>query len=273
LTTVATLAARYDAFLVDQFGVLMSGDGPYPGAAAALNTLASTKKPVIILSNSGKRAEANGARLVANGFGRDDFLTVLSSGEVAHAHFREALPPGARVFCLIKSGDTPPLDGLNITRTDAPETADILLIVSRDPKTPLTAYGAPLKTLAARKISAFCVNPDRKMLTPDGMVEAAGHLAALYEAEGGHVTWFGKPHAAVYDGARKMLPGIAADATLCIGDSLDHDIVGGQRAGFKTALVRTGINAPLSDDDVVAAARALGAMPDHFLRAFADGEK
>ncbi|MEM7695866.1 MAG: TIGR01459 family HAD-type hydrolase, partial [Pseudomonadota bacterium] len=47
LTTVATLAARYDAFLVDQFGVLMSGDGPYPGAAAALNTLASTKKPVI----------------------------------------------------------------------------------------------------------------------------------------------------------------------------------------------------------------------------------
>ena len=42
---------------------------------------------------------------------------------------------------------------------------------------------------------------------------------------------------------KTVLDGIPVDRVLAIGDSPDHDIVGGQRAGFKTLLVTNGIHA------------------------------
>ena len=39
-TDLATLAGQFDAFLVDQFGVLMDGSGAYEGTPAALSALA-----------------------------------------------------------------------------------------------------------------------------------------------------------------------------------------------------------------------------------------
>ncbi len=266
------LAECHDAFLIDQFGVLMSGDGPYPGAAEALSRLAQWGKPVIILSNSGKRSEPNCARLVQNRFERADFLTVLTSGEVAHHHISSELgrsiPCGGKVFVLIRDGDRPPLDGLELERTDDTAAADLLLIVSRDPARPLPAFVPALKKLAARRVPCLCVNPDMKMLTPTGLMSSAGHLARMYADLGGDVSWFGKPHGLIYERAMQLLAPVAPARTLCIGDSLAHDIRGGRDAGCRTALVRTGIHAGLSDAQLVAEIDESGLCPDHYLPAF-----
>ena len=77
------IADRYDAFLIDQFGVLRDGRGPYRHAAATLSALKAAGKHTIILSNSGKRAKENAARLVALGFAERSWDTFLTSGEVA----------------------------------------------------------------------------------------------------------------------------------------------------------------------------------------------
>jgi len=89
--SLASLFDRYDAFLIDQFGVLLGGTGPYPGAQDALADLAKRGKPVVILSNSGKRSAMNITRLVQHGFDRYHFETVLTSGEVAHSHLFQSL--------------------------------------------------------------------------------------------------------------------------------------------------------------------------------------
>lgn len=270
--TLEHLFDRYDAFLIDQFGVLMSGDGPYPGASAALAALAKRDKPVVILSNSGKRSEPNCLRLTSNGFDRAHFDTVLTSGEIAHEYLATAigrtLPNGARVLVMIKEGDTPPLEGLDVVRTDTPDAADLLLVVSRDPARPIGTYTPVLARLADSNVPGICVNPDLKMLTPEGLVTSAGQLGKTFEGLGGRLDWFGKPHGLIYDRAKERLGSIRSETVLCIGDSLQHDIAGGAAAGFKTALVRTGVTADVSDPDLERLIRESEYGPDHLLRAF-----
>lgn len=270
--SLTQLFDRYDAFLIDQFGVLMSGDGPYPGATEALGDLAARGKPVVVLSNSGKRSAVNNERLVQNGFDRSHFETVLTSGEIAHSYLRGALgkeiPHQAQALVILRDDDTSPFDDLPLRRTDNLEAADVLLIVNRDPSREIAFYKPILRRLAARKIPCICTNPDLKMLTPDGTMESAGYLAQMFEDLGGEVRWFGKPHAKIYEYARTMLKGASPSTMLCIGDSLHHDVAGGASAGFKTALVRTGIDEDLDDAELQSLVATSRILPDHFLRSF-----
>src|ERR1700704_1667098 len=76
------IADQFDLFLVDQYGVLHDGLAAYPGAIEGLAKLASSGRKVVVLTNSGKSAAANLARLATLGF-VDSFFDLVSSGEVA----------------------------------------------------------------------------------------------------------------------------------------------------------------------------------------------
>jgi HAD superfamily hydrolase (TIGR01459 family) len=133
---LAPIINRYDAFLIDQFGVLIDGEQTYPGAIDALKHIAQSGKPVVILSNSGKRAEPNCNRLTSFGFDRQHFVTVVTSGEIAYHSIKNQLgitiKNDARVMVLARPGETSPILDLDLTETNNPRMADILLIVSRD---------------------------------------------------------------------------------------------------------------------------------------------
>ena len=57
------LVARYDGFLLDQWGVMHDGSQALPGANDCVRRLHALGKPVVILSNSSKRAPATLERL------------------------------------------------------------------------------------------------------------------------------------------------------------------------------------------------------------------
>lgn len=269
--TLPDLAELYDAFLVDQFGVLLDGAAAYPWAADGLSRLAATGKPVILLSNSGKRSEPNASRLTRLGFRREDFRLVLSSGEAAWRHLsHRAYPQGTRVWLHARDGDSSAIDGLGLTLTDTPAEAALLLLAgSQADVLTLDDYHAMLAP-AAGKVPMLCTNPDLEMLTPNGPRPGAGRIAQLYAQLGGAVDWIGKPHPLIYAEAARLLPGIPAHRILCIGDSPAHDIAGGHRAGHKTCLVRTGLHANAADNDLPALCLAeAGVLPDHTLTRFA----
>ena len=71
--SLSALADEFDEFLIDQFGVLHDGMRPYQGATECLARLKELGKNVVLLSNSGKRVDANIVRLADLGFERTLF--------------------------------------------------------------------------------------------------------------------------------------------------------------------------------------------------------
>lgn len=272
-STLEELAPHYDAFLIDQFGVLLDGAGAYPDAPAHLSRLAAARKPIVLLSNSGKRSAANEARLTRLGFRRGDYLTVLSSGEAAHGllarRIGTEIAPHSRVWLHGRDGDTSAVDGLDLILADAPDDADLIVLAgSRGDSLTLNAYRARLSMAAQRRVPMLCTNPDLEMLTSAGVCFGAGAIANAYHAMGGPVEWIGKPHPLIYAEAARLLPGIAPARILCIGDSPAHDIVGGKAAGHATALVHGGLHAGMDWAALMALCIAEQAMPDHVLMQF-----
>jgi len=66
---ISDISDSYSAFILDQWGVLHNGEHAYEGVIDCLKELKGRKKHIIILSNSGKRAEQNRDRLKELGIG------------------------------------------------------------------------------------------------------------------------------------------------------------------------------------------------------------
>ncbi len=64
------IADKYDAFLLDQWGVLHDGKIAYDGAVHCLNELLSRGKLIVLLSNSSKRLGNSMKKLDAMGIDR-----------------------------------------------------------------------------------------------------------------------------------------------------------------------------------------------------------
>ena len=268
------LADRFDAFLIDQFGVLRDGTGPYPGAIETLSSLKRAGKTIIILSNSGKRSAENDRRLAALGFERESWDWFLTSGEVAWRILQSESPTGisgtvGKCLLISRDGDTSPLDGLDLERTDSGDDADfILLAASEGDVYPLAYYETLLAPAARRGVPCLCTNPDKVMLTRQGTAFGAGRIAELYEELGGTVRWIGKPFADIYATARTFLGPIETDRICCIGDSIEHDIAGAAAAGLTSVLVTTGILETATDVERAQLFAEHGAEPDFILPTF-----
>ncbi len=72
-------------------------------------------------------------------------------------------------------------------------------------------------------------------------------MALHYQELGGAVAYVGKPHRPVYDLCLEALAPLSPAAVLAIGDSVAHDVAGGAAMGLATALIMSGIHAPLFD--------------------------
>jgi HAD superfamily hydrolase (TIGR01459 family) len=247
-TTLEDLACQFDAFFVDQFGVLMDASGPYPFAINAIKQLSKYNKPIILLSNSGKRAEKNCERLEKLGFDLNLFTAVITSGEVAYwtikNKFTDESVTNPKIYLISRDADTSPINALSCELAENTNEADYLIIAgSESDRRPLSYYISLLEPLATREVPAFCTNPDLIMLTQSGTSFGAGLIAKEYERMGGSVTWFGKPHPLIYKFALNKIHKIETKKLLCIGDSLEHDIRGSFNANCSSALVKTGIAA------------------------------
>ena len=85
---------------------------------------------------------------------------------------------------------------------------------------------------------------------------------------GGAVTWIGKPYPSVYQRAARLLACAAPSCVLCVGDSVEHDVVGARRFGAAAALFRTGIIEGVDDAGVAALFVEHAVVPDLVTRGF-----
>ena len=264
----ATIAGAFDVVFTDQYGVLHDGHRPYPGAVAALTMLRRQGARVVILSNSGRSGEVNAKRLAGLGFARDLYDHFLTSGDVAKSYIASGrLPIGitASTRCLaVSTGDGSDLAlALGLSPTQDGAEADLVVIGgSRGDRIPLDDYRRLLAPAAARGTPCLCINPDKIMLTATGTAFGAGRIAELYEELGGPVEWIGKPFPMIYEAAATLADVTDPAEVLCIGDSIEHDVVGARRFGAAALLVRTGIHASLTEAELAGEMDRHGAVPD-----------
>jgi HAD superfamily hydrolase (TIGR01459 family) len=248
ITGLKEIADRFDHVLLDQWGVLHHGEAIFAAARDCVAALHDGGKKILILSNSGKRSADNVRRITKSGLPAELYDGVLSSGEVAWQglHDRKAAPfaeVGRRCFLISRDHDRGVVGGLDLELVDV-EAADFILLAGLDDDQADIAAGRDrLAGAAARRVPMICANPDLTMFTAaHGLLPAPGALAQAYETLGGKVTYTGKPHRVVFDAALKMLGNPPPERVLMIGDSLDHDILGGRGAGVLTLLVTSGIH-------------------------------
>jgi len=271
-TTLEELADQFDAFFIDQFGVLMDASGPYPFAIDAIKRLSEYNKPIVLLSNSGKRAIENCERLERLGFDLNLFTAVVTSGEVAFwtikNKFEDERIIKPKIYLISRDADTSPIDGLSCEIAKYTDEADYLIIAgSESDSRPLNHYISLLEPMANRGVPAFCTNPDLTMLTRNGTSFGAGLIAKEYERLGGSITWFGKPYPLIYKFALNKIPKIEPKKVLCFGDSVEHDIKGGFNANCSSALVKTGIGATKKNKDLMNS-NNLSEIPNFIIPAF-----
>lgn len=271
--TLAQLTQAYDVFFVDQFGVLRDDSGPYEGAIAALSHLASAGRKVVILSNSGRSGAYNAERLVKLGFDPGSFDFFVTSGDVALDILTRpgnSIRKGAQCLTISSGGDSNLADRLGLVSTEKASEAEVVIISgSEAERIALDEYRELLRPAAERGVHCYCTNPDIHKLNNGSTAPGAGSIAKLYEKMGGPVTWLGKPYSEIYEHALRLADVTDRRRVVCIGDSIEHDIVGAKSAGLDSVLVRTGILAEFNDvqlDDTFASTRA---YPTHILRQFA----
>lgn len=248
LTGLREIAARYDGFILDVWGVLHDGAAPYPGVLDALHFLRAAGKRVVVLSNAPRRAALVGARMAEIGIAPALYDHVHSSGEEAWQHlakrddaFYAAL--GRACYHIGPARDDNMVAGIDVVRVSAIETAQFILNTGPWGWDETVAdYEAALTAARARDLPMVCANPDLVVMHQNRLVICAGALAARYEEMGGRVRWHGKPFPSVYATCFALL-GITDPARiLAVGDSLRTDIAGANAAGIDSLLVAGGIH-------------------------------
>ena len=275
LSRFIEIASSFRAVFFDQYGVLHDGRRPYPGARDALAALKGRGVKTVVLSNSGRAGEANARRMATLGLGPELYDFLLTSGDVARRLLKSGplaarLHPKARAFVVSSDGRDEFSPELGLTPACASGEADLVIVAgSQADRIPLDVYRELLAPAAERRAPCVCVNPDRLMLTAAGAAPGAGRIAEIYQELGGEVTWIGKPFPEIYRAAAELAGAEDPRDILCVGDSVEHDIAGANGFGAFAALVRTGILARLSRQELAAEIGQRRAVPDYVIQSLA----
>jgi HAD superfamily hydrolase (TIGR01459 family) len=249
---ISDISDSYAGFIIDQWGVLHNGDEPYEGVIECLKELKSRNKYIIILSNSGKRADQNKERLKKIGIGPSLYDEILTSGEMTwqglknqdEGFFRGL---GKKCYIISRGGDTSIVDNLDIEVVSDIKKASFLMISGTDaPEKTMEDYEPILKQAVRQRLTALCANPDSLGVMGAGYIMGAGSLARRYQDFGGVVHYIGKPHQPIFQRCIKILQGkeIYPGQTIIIGDTMAHDVLGGTLVNIDTCLVKCGLHQP-----------------------------
>lgn len=245
---LAQLAPGYPALICDVWGVVHNGRRAFEPACAALARYRREGGAVVMLSNSPRPSPAFTEQMRELGVPDDAWDAVATSGDAT----RELLSTRARgpVLAVGPARDAPFYAGLELEFVREPEAAAVISCTGlyNDEADEVEDYRPLFERAAARGLEMICANPDRVVRRGSEMIPCAGALADVYEAMGGKVLMAGKPHAPIYQLARRELASCMGRAPgsseiLAIGDGVPTDVLGANRQGLDCLFIVAGIHA------------------------------
>jgi 4-nitrophenyl phosphatase len=239
------------AVALDLDGVVWREKETLPGTPEFFLFLRERGIPYMMMTNNSTRTVAEYVtRIDALGIPIDG-EHILTSGVVTSDELAKRYPPGTPIYVVGSES----LIRLLTARGHVfdPENARVVIVGLDRTLTYDKLRIAGQRILAGAEFIG--TNGDVTFPLADGVGPGAGSvIAAVQTMTGVTPLIMGKPGPAMFRGALERFK-LPADQTLMIGDRLDTDVLGAQRAGMKSALVLTGISqrqdvGPITPDGV-----------------------
>jgi len=242
-----SLDPKYRLILCDVWGVVHDGVTLYPGASERLAQWRDEGRFVVLITNAPRTAEAVERQLERIGLPRDSYDAIATSGE---AGIEALVAFGKAVGFVGTASDREILEGSGVVIAEDEQFTDLACTGVEEARPRPADYRTQLERWVNRDVNMHCLNPDRMVIRSGVPEVCAGAIADLYAMLGGRVTWYGKPHEAIYDHALRLARNPRADEVLAIGDGLQTDMLGAARLGFDAVFVSGGIHAgePFPED-------------------------
>ncbi len=226
-----------ESWLTDMDGVLVHEGQPVPGAPEFVERLRRSGKPFLILTNNSiYTARDLQARLARIGITVPE--TSIWTSALATAQFLQDQRPGGTAYVIGEAGLTTALHNAGYVLTNL----DPEYVVLGETRT----YSFEAITTAVRLIhdgaKFICTNPDPAGPSNEGLLPAAGAVAAMISKATGVEPYFvGKPNPMMMRSALNTI-GAHSETTAMVGDRMDTDVLCGLEAGLETILVLSGIS-------------------------------
>jgi Predicted sugar phosphatases of the HAD superfamily len=238
----APLIDGYDALLLDLDGVVYLGRRAVPGAPEALSEAAARGVRLAYVTNNASRTPAAIAEHLSSLGVPATPDDVVTSAQAAARLIAERVPAGSPVLVVGGMGLRQALraHGLRPVSAAAEDPAAVVQGYSPDISYGLLAEGA----IAVRQGAWFVAsNGDRTMPTQRGEQPGNGSMSrVIATATGVEPVMAGKPEPPLH---RESILRTGARRPLIVGDRLDTDIAGANRAGADSLLVLTGVTTAL----------------------------
>ena len=232
------LNPKYRVLFCDVWGVVHDGVRLYRGAAERLRGWRAEGRQVILVTNAPRTVESVSTQLARIGLPDDCWDGIATSGEAGIAALLDLPAP---VGFIGNAADRAVLEGRGI-RIVADGFSDLACTGIDGFRPRAEDYRRELESCLDAHVTLHCLNPDRIVIRGGIEEDCAGAIADLYEAMGGRVEWYGKPHAHIYEHALHLAGDPPTEAVLAVGDSLRTDVLGAARMGFDTVFVAGGIH-------------------------------
>ncbi|GHD51565.1 haloacid dehalogenase [Mycetocola manganoxydans] len=232
-----------DVLLADLDGVVYAGPHAIPHAIESLNRAAESIRVGYITNNASRTDASVAAHLSELG------LTVapeevVTSPQAAVRLLADHVPAGSTVLVVGGEGLVVELEKGGYTVTRSAEDNPAAVLQGFAPEVGWTQLAEAAFALHPREdgveIPWIATNTDWTIPQARGIAPGNGTLvSAVHTAVGRLATVAGKPETPIFDEATARF---GAEKALFIGDRLDTDIVGANRAGIDSVLVLTGID-------------------------------
>ncbi len=223
--------------VIDMDGVLWRGEAAIPGLERFIGTLRRQGIRFVLATNNNTRTPAGFAEKAA-GLGARVLPEEVLTATTATIHYlRKRYPAGARLYAIGEKALKDQLEAAGVVLADR-EVAVVVAALDRS----LTYEMLKQATFLIHDGAAFIgANPDVVYPTPEGLAPGSGMvIAALQATTSCKPLIIGKPEIGMFQiGLERM--NLPAAQCASLGDRLDTDIAGGQRAGLKTILVLSGV--------------------------------
>ncbi len=251
ISSLSALHDRYDVLYCDLWGCLHNGVTPFAEAVAALQEFRAKGGTVLLLTNSPRPRTQVAEQLTQIGVPTDCWDTIASSGDSARVAMHSGMV-GEKVYFIGAPHDSgffevPELlqAPVPITKVPLEEAEGIVLTGPFDPTADPEVMRPEFLYAKTNGLKLLCANPDIQVDRGDRREWCAGALARLYSEMGGESLYFGKPHAPIYDLARRRLAQIGVDCpkerVLAVGDGIRTDILGAMGERIDTLFITGGL--------------------------------